>query len=182
MRHTKSTTAILLTSLLMLTLQACTTTPPLTDETLPLNYLQVSERLVTSGQPSAQQIAALSVRQYRLVIDLAPSDNPLTSHEAYLLGQKGIAYAAIPVSSDQPSYRDFRLFSKLLEAVGKAPVWVHCRANNRASMFTFLYRVIHEGADPDSAYESVTLLWVPTPHWVSFARETLAQHHISYAF
>lgn len=165
-------------------LWACAATnPPTAGKSEPVNYMEISDRLVTSGQPSATQIAALNSHQYQMVINLAPTDVDADFHdEAYLLGKKGITYIAIPVEMQQPKYRDFVLFSNILSSTEDGRVWVHCRINNRASMFTFLYRVIHEGADPYTAYDKVTAIWVPTARWLRFARETLAKHHISYDF
>lgn len=165
-------------------LWACAATnPTASGETEPVNYLVVSERLVTSGQPSAAQITALDALEYRIVINLAPGEGDTGfPDEARLLGSKGISYLAIPVELQRPLYQDFVLFSRVLDSAGNGRVWVHCRLNNRASIFAFLYRVIHEGADPDTAYEKVTQVWVPAPNWLRFARDTLAKHNISYDF
>jgi len=165
-------------------LYSCATTnPQITDEIKPVNFVKVSDRLVTSGQPSISQIARLDSLQYRLVINLAPIDGGAKYlDEAYLLGKMGIAYTAIPVDIHRPQYRDFALFSNILNSVEKENIWVHCQVNHRASLFAFLYRVIHEGADLDRAYEKVSEVWVPTPNWLNFANETLAKHNITYDF
>lgn len=175
-----TTANALLGAVAAVVLAACAATnAPTSGRTEPANYLEVSERLVTSGQPSADRIAALDPFEYRLVINLAPDDGDIGfPDEAALLAGKGIVYVAIPVEIQQPDYRDFVLFSSILNSVGNSRAWVHCRFNYRASIFTFLYRVIHEGADPDAAYDKVTQVWVPTPHWLSFTHETLARHNI----
>ena len=174
----------LLSVVAALGLWACAATnPPASRETAPVNYVEVSERLVTSGQLTAKRISELDPAEYRLVINLAPGGGDSGfREEAGLLTDKGISYVAIPVEIEQPDYQDFVLFSSVLDAVGNGRVWIHCQVNYRASMFTFLYRVIHEGGEPDSAYEKVTQVWVPTPHWLRFARETLAKHDIVYDF
>ena len=126
---------------------------------------------------------SLDPLEYRMVINLAPGDgesgNP---NEARLLTSRGIAYAAIPVEINRPEYRDFLLFRGMIAAAGSGRVWVHCRINYRASIFVFLYRVIDQKIDPDRAYEKVIQVWVPSPVWLRFARETLAKHNIDYDF
>lgn len=162
---------------------ACTATNPVaTGQAAPVNYLEVSARLVTSGQLTADQISALDPAEYPVVINLAPGDVDGMQYEAGLLAGKGIAYVAIPVEAERPDYREFVLFSNVLQSVEKGRVWVHCRSNYRSSVFAFLYRVIHEGADPDAAYEKLTQVWIPTPHWLTFVRETLARHKIAFDF
>ncbi|MGI9227660.1 MAG: hypothetical protein ACR2PU_02595 [Gammaproteobacteria bacterium] len=52
--------------------------------------------------------------------------------------------------------------------------------NKRASLFTFLYRVVQEGIEPDEAYENVTAIWIPDPYWFEFAKNVLASHKIDY--
>ena len=157
------------------------TTPPTAREMQPVNYMEMSDRLVTSGQLTSAQIAAMNPFQYRIVINLAPADDTAgVQDEARHLSSLGIAYAAIPVELQKPEYRDFVLFSNILDAAENGRVWVHCRINHRASVFAFLYRVIHEDADPDIAYEKVTQVWVPTAPWLEFARETLARYNIDY--
>lgn len=183
-RHTVAVANTLLTVIVAASLWACTTTNPSTiGERAPVNTVEVSERLVTSGQLTANQISELDPVEYRIVINLAPNDGDMGfQHEARLLASKEIAYLAIPVDIQQPDYQDFILFSSALEALENGRAWVHCRVNNRASVFAFLYRVIYEGIDPDTAYEKVTQVWVPTAHWLKFARETLANHNIAYDF
>lgn len=147
------------------------------------NLVVVSDRLVTSGRLAPAQLKELDPQQYRLVINLDPNDTETgLQNEVSLLTSNGIAYVAIPVLSDNPKYRDFLLFSSILNGTPEGRVWVHCRLNYRASIFTFLYRVIHQGADPDSAYEKVTQVWLPTPAWLKFAQETLARHQIEFDF
>ncbi|HEY9199445.1 MAG TPA: protein tyrosine phosphatase family protein [Gammaproteobacteria bacterium] len=156
--------------------------PQRSEYTLPPQNLMVfSERLHSSGQPNAEQLAALSAAGYDLVINLAPPDViGAVAEEARLVTAAGAAYVNIPVAWEQPRYTDFTLFSALLRNAGERRVLVHCQANMRASVFVFLYRVIHEQADPDTAYDDVLSLWVPDVQWSAFIRETLARHGIEF--
>jgi protein tyrosine phosphatase (PTP) superfamily phosphohydrolase (DUF442 family) len=147
----------------------------------PVNFVAVSERIHTSGQPSEAQLGGLKGGGYGLVINLAP---PLSvgsiAQEGLLVAQTGLSYVNIPVDWHSPSYEDFELFSNILNQAGSRHVLVHCQVNRRASLFTFLYRVVREGVAPDVAYENVTAVWVPDPQWKDFARATLKRHKIDY--
>ena len=147
----------------------------------PANFVAVSERVHTSGQPSAAQLGGLKDKGYRLIINLAP---PTTlgsiSDEGMLVARTGISYLNIPVDWHSPRYEDFELFSSILKQTGSMHVLVHCQVNKRASVFTFLYRVVYDGAAPDRAWENVNAVWVPDEHWRDFTRMVLRRHKIDY--
>ena len=96
------------------------------------------------------------------------------------MARTGIDYVNIPVDWHEPTYEDFDLFGNIMQHSQSKRILVHCQINKRASLFTFLYRVVFEGADPDEAYENVTAIWEPDPHWLEFAKNVLAKHEISY--
>jgi protein tyrosine phosphatase (PTP) superfamily phosphohydrolase (DUF442 family) len=147
----------------------------------PLNFVAVSERIHTSGQPSEAQLGGLERGGYHLVINLAPPTSAGSiAQEGLLVAQTGLSYVNIPVDWHSPRYEDFELFSNILKQAGSRHVLVHCQVNRRASVFTFLYRVVHEGIAPDVAYENVTSVWVPDPQWKDFARAALKRHGIEF--
>ena len=153
-----------------------------TDDTHPPpNLVTVSKRIDTSGQPSEEQLVGLKQAGYDLVVNLAP---PYTlgsiETEGSLVAGTGIPYVNIPVDWDNPKMRDFDLFTDILDIAGGRHVLVHCQVNRRASLFTFLYRVAHENADVDQAYEKVTSIWSPEPHWLEFANRVMARHQIDF--
>lgn len=147
----------------------------------PRNFVRISERLHTSGQPSEAQLKALAAGGYGLVVNLAPpTSTGSIAHEGSLVAGNGITYVNIPVDWDRPRYEDFAFFSDVLKRAGDRRTLVHCQMNYRASTFTFLYRVVHEGADPAAAYDQVTAVWAPHDRWKAFAREVLARHKIDF--
>ena len=149
----------------------------------PQNFIAVTETLATSGQPSPEQLQQLAVDGYRLVINLAPPDvYGSIADEGYLIAANGISYVNIPVDWHNPLPVDFQLFSDILAANAGRRTLVHCQTNKRASLFTFLYRVIHDRVPPDTAIEKVHAVWVPEAHWQTFMESILAAHGIEYEF
>jgi protein tyrosine phosphatase (PTP) superfamily phosphohydrolase (DUF442 family) len=147
----------------------------------PMNFVTVSERIHTSGQPSAAQLGGLRDKGYELVVNLAPPTSAGSiPDEGLLVAQTGAIYVNIPVDWHVPRYEDFLLFSDVLDHAGHRRSLVHCQINKRASLFTFLYRVVRQGASPDLAYESVTAVWAPDEHWKQFARAVLKRHGIDF--
>ncbi len=151
------------------------------DEALAVNYVIASERLHTSGQPAEAQLATLAERGFELVINLAtPSSQNAIATEGQLVTETGATYLNIPVDWQSPTYADFELFSGVLNQSADRQVLVHCMLNYRASMFTFLYRVVHENARPAQAYEAVASVWEPQEQWVTFGRMVLDRHAIDF--
>lgn len=147
----------------------------------PLNFVAVSERLASSGQPSAAQLRELGAQGYELVINLAPPESfGSLTEEAGLVAAQGIAYVNIPVDWEQPTANDFAFFSDILGRAGERKTLVHCQMNMRASTFVFLHRVIVGGVSVDDAITDVHKVWVPNPTWRNFIETTLRRHNIRF--
>ncbi len=72
-----------------------------------------------------------------------------------------------------------RAFPPVEYWLGVRPIQAaNCRPflNSRALPF----RVVHDGAAPDGAWENVNTVWVPDEHWKDFARTVLKRHKIEY--
>ena len=95
---------------------------------LPMNFVPVSERIHTSGQPSAAQLGGLAEKGYKLVINLAPPTSAGSlADEGMLVAQAGIAYVNIPVDWHKPLHEDLALFSEILDRAGSRQALVHCQ-------------------------------------------------------
>jgi protein tyrosine phosphatase (PTP) superfamily phosphohydrolase (DUF442 family) len=147
----------------------------------PINFVAVTDRLASSGQPSVAQLQRLHARGYALVINLAPPESfGSIANEGELVASQGLAYLNIPVDWRQPTERDFQLFSDVLNSNRERQVWVHCQMNMRASVFVFLYRVIHDRQPLERAIGNVHAVWVPNEIWRDFMQSTLKHHHIAF--
>jgi len=145
------------------------------------NFVQISDRIDTSGQPPRQILEKFSEKSYSLVINLAPPQSPgSVADEGGLVASAGVRYVNIPVDWNAPTIKDFDFFSNVLGGPGADKVLVHCQVNMRASLFTFLYRVVHEKTDPELAHEKLSAVWVPHDQWQEFAQKVLDKHQIDY--
>ncbi len=145
------------------------------------NYVVAGERIHTSGQPSAETLADLGERGFALVVNLAPPTTPdAVADEGRLVAGDGVAYVNIPVNWQRPTAAEFDLFSAVMQGASDQKVLVHCQLNMRASAFTFLYRVVHEGVAPEAAFTALSQVWVPRDQWAEFVNTTLAAHGIDY--
>jgi protein tyrosine phosphatase (PTP) superfamily phosphohydrolase (DUF442 family) len=145
------------------------------------NTVEVSPRLVTSGQPDAQELRTLKSRGFGAVVYLAPPTvHDAVADEAKIVGGQGLAYVNLPIRFDNPADADFDAFAALLKSLGERKVLVHCQINLRASSMVFLYRAIVLKDDPRLAYEAVHKVWVPDDVWKRFIERQLARHQIDF--
>ena len=134
-----------------------------------INLVKWTDQLESSGQPTSNQLAGLVKDNFGVVINLAPPPSEGSiQDEGGIVAGSGLVYVNIPVDWDKPTLEDFQFFTESLAASSGRRVLVHCQINMRASTFTFLYRVVHDGVDPHEAWEKVTQVWVPHDQWMDF--------------
>jgi protein tyrosine phosphatase (PTP) superfamily phosphohydrolase (DUF442 family) len=127
-----------------------------------LNYVQLTPRIGTSGQPSAEQLEEIAAAGYQAVINLAlpTSDNALPD-EGGRVTRLGLPYFQIPVLFDAPRALDLRTFVGVMRALEDRPVWVHCAMNLRVSAFMYHYLRHDLGLPEAEARSPVLAKWEP---------------------
>jgi protein tyrosine phosphatase (PTP) superfamily phosphohydrolase (DUF442 family) len=143
------------------------------------NFRNVDCYISTSGQPSADQLAAAARDGFTVVINLALHGDPRYSlpDEEGLVISLGMEYVHIPVQFASPAEDDaFAFFSAMEHHQGKK-LLVHCAANKRVTAFLGLYRVIRQGWEPVKAFELMKSVWEPDDVWSAFISAMLAKHH-----
>jgi protein tyrosine phosphatase (PTP) superfamily phosphohydrolase (DUF442 family) len=137
-------------------------------------FVPLSEKLGTAGQPTEAQFTQVRAAGFETVINLAlpTSDNAL-ANEGSIVTRLGMAYVHIPVDFKAPSSRDFQAFCRTMDTFGDRPVFVHCAANMRVSAFLFLYRVLHQGLPLPDAERDLHRIWQPDGVWRDFIQSEL---------
>ncbi len=144
-----------------------------------VNFISYSPTFASSGQPTPEQIIEVSNAGYERVIYLALTDHDTSvPNEDRLVRDAGMAFVQIPVVWAKPTPRDFEHFAAIMNAGSVRKTLVHCQINLRASAFSFLYRVIHQGVPVEEAKEDLNTIWAPHPHWRDFIFEVLDAHGI----
>ena len=133
------------------------------------NFLQLSDRIATAGQPTIEQYPAIAAAGYQVVINLALTDSPSALvDECTIARNLGLEYIQIPVVWTEPTLADFQTFMNIMDKYSAQKVFVHCAANKRVSAFLSLYRQIVEGIDEVTAYQDLVKIWIPNPIWQDF--------------
>jgi len=145
------------------------------------NRVDISPSLVTSGQPSAEELAALGAQGFEAVIYLAPPGVPdAVADEARIVGRQGLVFVNLPIRFDAPTAADFVAFTALVQALKGRRLLVHCQINLRASTLVFLHRAIVLREDPRVAWEAVRRVWTPEGPWRRLVEQQLASHGIAF--
>ena len=133
------------------------------------NYLEISECISTSGQPTENQFSLVKAAGFENVINLAPHnvENSL-ANEAGVLSTLGMNYIHIPVDCGNPTEDNFNEFSGALKSFENQKVWVHCAANMRVSAFVYRYRCNVLGEQSSSARKDLSKIWEPFGVWKDF--------------
>ncbi len=141
------------------------------------NFLALSDKLLSSGMPTAEQVTDIARDGVDLVINLAPYDPERDlANEDSLVRAAGMGYLNIPVYWDAPTQGDLQAFMQVMADNQDRKVLVHCRANYRATGFVALYRILRLGWQPEEAFKDLRRIWNPEdyPVWQKFIDDRLA--------
>ncbi len=125
-----------------------------TAQSLP-NSRALSETLVSSGQPGAEQLQRLAENGLAAVINLRTADEDAGFDEASLLRGADVAYYQVPVAGGGGLTREnAERLDRLLQRHAGQPVLVHCASGNRVgALFALRAHWLH-GATPEAALET----------------------------
>jgi protein tyrosine phosphatase (PTP) superfamily phosphohydrolase (DUF442 family) len=139
------------------------------------NFLQLSERLYTAGQPFAPQFPTIREAGCTAVINLAiDSSFDAVPEEGEIVSGLGMEYIHIPVQWDAPQPEDLTAFFTAMRRLDGQTLFVHCARNMRVSAFVFLYRVLVLGEPRPHAEADLHKIWQPNQTWQEFIDASMA--------
>ncbi len=140
------------------------------------NFLKLAENLLCSGMPTADQMKAIAKVGVKVVINLAPFDPEQDlANEGALVESLGMKYINIPVDWESPTQGNLEAFMNAMDEDRNKKMFVHCRANYRATGFITLYRVNRLGWKREEAFRDLRGIWNPDeyPIWKKFIEENM---------
>ena len=135
------------------------------------NYQFLSEKLSSSGMPTAEQMKAVAEAGTQVVINLVSvTVRDALPNEDTLVESLGMKYVHIPVNWNNPIRQNLDDFFHAMDEYKDEKVLVHCQANNRASSFVMLYRVLRLNWKKEDAMPVMEKMWNPEdfPVWQKF--------------
>lgn len=142
------------------------------------NFLKISEKIATAGQPTESQFAAIKQAGYQIVINLALPESPKAlANESAIVQNLGMEYIHIPVIWENPTLENIKQFFSVMQANSNKRLFVHCAANMRVSGFMYLYRLLFEKVDEEIAKNDLYRIWFPDEKWQEFIQEVIKQEN-----
>jgi protein tyrosine phosphatase (PTP) superfamily phosphohydrolase (DUF442 family) len=136
------------------------------------NFITVSDRLGTAGQPSEDQLRDVAAAGYEVVVNLGLLDpRYCLADEAGSVAALGLVYHHIPVDFNAPQPADLRRFVEVMDEARDKKVFVHCAANYRVSSFVALYGEARLGWSAEQGDSHMRRIWEPNPTWTTFIAE-----------
>ena len=133
------------------------------------NYIQVSARIASSGQPEDHQFKDIAEAGFEAVINLAmPNSDKAIPEEGNIVTSLKMTYVHIPVPFEAPGVSHLREFIKVMDAFSHRKVWVHCVFNYRVSAFLYQYERLVHGVQPQEAKKVMLPSWEPNDIWQGF--------------
>ncbi len=109
--------------------------------------------ILTGGQPTPEQLEALSAAGFRTVINLRQPSEPGVEGEAEKVAALGMRYVSIPVAGAEGLSEDnVRALAEAL-AAAPGPTLLHCGSSNRVGALLALKAHWLDGASPEEALE-----------------------------
>lgn len=140
-----------------------------------INYYELPGGLVSSGQPSAEELAAIRDAGYKVIINLVPPDASMAlANEEEIVTALGMAHVHIPIIWDTPRHADAARFFEAMQSHRDRRIYVHCEVNYRASSLLYLYRRKYLGVEGKKARQDLVWIWEPNATWKRFIDEVMA--------
>lgn len=133
------------------------------------NYLNLNERVSSSGQPSLEEFSHIADAGYEVVINLALTDSPNTiANEKEIVTKLGMKYIHIPVPFDAPQKTHLEQFFVAMKTHTTKKCWIHCVMNWRVSAFMYHYEKVINNKTEEQAQNVILPTWEPDEIWQKF--------------
>ena len=139
------------------------------------NYRKITDKLHTAAQPTVDEFESIKQAGIEVVINLARADSPdAIINEVQIAQENGLDYINIPVDFKKPERSDLSQFCYTMEQHINNTILVHCAFNWRVSCFVYLYRVIKQNCDNETAKQDMLAVWQPDETWQGFIDDCLS--------
>ncbi|MGA2261984.1 MAG: protein tyrosine phosphatase family protein [Acidobacteriota bacterium] len=141
------------------------------------NYVELSSRIGTGGQPTDAGMKQLAEKGYKRIINLRTSGEgvDLAAEERQAM-QLGLRYYMVPFNAKEPTEEQALAFSALMSALKEDKVFVHCGSGNRAGSLMMIYLALEEGMPPDKAEQEARKAGLRSSDLLEFAKQVIGRH------
>jgi uncharacterized protein (TIGR01244 family) len=154
------------------------TVPPQRQPGSPLpNYVELTSKVGTGGQPGEGGLNQLAKKGYKVVVNVRASDEEFDRvGEENLAMQLGLRYYVVPFLAREPSEQQALAFNALMSALKGNKVFVHCGSGNRAGSLMMIYLALEEGMSEDKAEQEARKIGLRSADLVEFSKQVIGKH------
>ncbi len=116
-----------------------------------VNACLLTPTVVTGGQPSAPNLAALGATGSGIVLDIRDPMEPRPFDEPQSVRAAGLEYVNIPVTPATQNDGTIERILGVLRGAGSRTVFVHCGSGNRVGGALIPWLVLDQGFDEEDA-------------------------------
>lgn len=141
-----------------------------------VNACQALPKLLTGGQPSADQLAALRAAGVDVVLDIRDPMEPRPLDEPAEAGRLGLDYINVPVVAGSLTDEAMARILATLRGAADRTVFFHCASGNRVGGALIPYLIVDEGMDEDDAVQQAMRVGLRSPELLEWGLDYARRH------
>lgn len=127
-----------------------------------MNGAEIAPQVLSAGQPTAEQLKALSTAGYKAVLDLRAASEDRGFDEAGLVKSLGLTYENLPITLETLDAAAVERFRALYKNLPR-PLLVHCASANRVGALYYTELILDEKLSPEVALEKAKAAGLKNP-------------------
>jgi uncharacterized protein (TIGR01244 family) len=139
-------------------------------------FHRVTERVAIGGQPTPEQVIALSDEGFNAVINLREEAEFNDGAQARAAREWGMTFVRVPVSREAPSDAAVENFLVATDDQALYPIFIYCVSGDRAAAFWMIRRVVRDGWVVANAEAEASGAGLQAGKMLEFARGYLQRH------
>ena len=139
-------------------------------------YHRITDRVAIGGQPTPEQVEALSHEGFNAVINLREESEFNDGPQARAARDWGMTFVRVPVSREAPSDAAVEQFLVATDDQALYPVFIYCASGDRAAAFWMIRRVVRDGWTLAEAEAEASRAGLSSGKMFDFARDYSQRH------
>ncbi|HEV8176574.1 MAG TPA: sulfur transferase domain-containing protein [Gemmatimonadales bacterium] len=135
------------------------------------NACQILPNVVTGGQPTAEQLKALTEAGGNIVLDLRDPMEPRPMDEAALVRELGMEYVNVPVRAGSLDDTTLERILAALRAAGDRTVFFHCGSGSRVGGALIPYFILDQGMEEQDAVDQAMRVGLRSAEYMEWGLE-----------
>ena len=139
-------------------------------------FHRITDRVAIGGQPTPEQIAALSTARFNAVINLREEGEFNDGPQARAARDWGMTFVRVPLSRETPSDAAVEKFLEATDDQELYPIFIYCASGDRAAAVWMIRRVVRDGWVVADAEAEANRAGLQAGKMLDFARDYIQRH------